>query len=408
MRIDAIISARANDVAPATTEPTACSNLERFHDRLAAVRAHTAPAPSDAPLPAAWSPRDAEAFAVFVEANRRTESGAAATFSTLRTTAGAGHRASFGVAQLSIREHLGRLARQSDAQLTAFGTTREEVHAMRTRGDAAVAFYHLVVDGRERAASASTLGLDTELLARIEDRALRGDAEGLRALVGARFTETTGLPTSGLDELLVTRALRDPALRDAFQSQFQHDHGVAFDPAHRDRAAMTETAQHLVLAHPELARALEALGGDSAAATSLAHYLGVGDSAENLLGWHARAASSACTSGHFGELLARADLTTSRARELDDFERALAAVARIGDLDGDARVATLARLGRIFHGAPTRARETLFVDGRLDAPRCHSRAQLDALLDDMRSGRTWSDARLAARVAEVVAERRTS
>jgi hypothetical protein len=224
-------------------------------------------------------------------------------------------------------------------------------------------------------------------------------------LLSERFESATGLPSSAIDEMIATRVLRDPAMREAFAAQYRHDHGADFDPSHRDGARMAETAGHLALAHPEIDRALRVLGGDDAAATSLGHYLGVGDSAENLLGWHARAASTACGETRFGSLLAAIDGTTSRAREVEDFERALAAVSGISDLHGEARVTTLARIGRIFHGAPTRAREALFVDGRLDAPRCQSRAELDTLLDEMRSGRTWSDARLAEHVAEVVAER---
>jgi hypothetical protein len=80
-------------------------------------------------------------------------------------------------------------------------------------------------------------------------------------------------------------------------------------------------------------------------------------------------------------------------------------VARIQDLDGEARLATLARLARAFHGSPTRAREALFVGGHLDTPRCATRAELDAALDALRASRSWSDARLAVQVQRVLAER---
>ncbi len=403
MRIDAITRAHASNVLRARDSEAHAANSAGFREVLGSVRTEVERSSRES-----WTAADAEAFAVFTDANRRTESGGHATFSTLRTTAGVTHHASFGVAQLSIREHLGRLAQESDVHLARWGTSRAELRAMQTRGDAVVAFYHLVVDGREATASTSALRLDGSEASRIGALASAGDCAGLRAAVGSRFAATTGLPASALDELVATRALREPAMREAFAAQYLHDHGAAFDPAHRDGARMAESARQLAIAHPEIARALSVLGGDDTAATSLGHYLGVGDSAENLLGWHARAASTVCGESRFSSLLESVDATTSRARELDDFEHALAAVAHVTDLTGEARVATLARIGRIFHGAPTRAREALFVDGRLDAPRCHTRAELDTLLDAMRSGRTWSDARLAEHVAQVVAERSKS
>ncbi len=406
MRIDATLPTRPRNVEHPDAPGLRASNAT-FGDALAAAR-EPAPAAPRTTAPSRFGLADAEAFAVFAEANRRAESGGFPTFSTLRTTAGVTHRASYGVAQLSIREHLARLARERDARLVELGTSRGEVDAMRARGDAAAAYYHLVVDGRDVGASATTLGLDAEGAERIAVLARSGDVEALRTLVGPAFATRTGLPASSLDAMMATRALLAPGVRDAFHAQYCRDHGAAFDPTHRDGARMAESARHLALAHPEVERALAILGGDESAARSLAHYLGVGDGAENLLGWHARAASTACPAGRFERLLASVDATTSRAREIEDFERALAAVARVSDLPEDARVATLARIGRIFHGAPARARETLFVDGRLDAPRAHSRAELDSLLDGMRSGRTWSDERLAARVAEVVAERRAT
>jgi hypothetical protein len=402
LRIHPITPAHASNIERATLlDSGRATNSVSFREVLATTR----PEPVATP---AWGPEDTEAFAVFVEANRRTESGGAAAFSTLRTTAGSEHRASFGVAQLSVREHLGRLDAESDTRLAALGTSRSEIDAMRERGEATVAFYHLIVDGQTISASASTLGLDSATTTRIRDLAVAGDTARLRETIASRFTATTGLPASALDEMIATRALRDRQLHASFLVQYRHDHGVDFDPAHRDGARMAETARHLVVAHPELQGALTQLGGDDAAATSLAHYLGVGDGAENLLGWHARGASTFCGEERFRALLTAIDGTTSRSREIEDFERALAAIADVSDLRGEARVATLARIGRIFHGSPTHAREALFVDGHLDAPRCHSRAELDALLDEMRSGRTWSDARLAEHVAHVVAERRVT
>ena len=405
MRIDAITRSHASNVERAGALPTH-SNAASFREVLSFVRAERSAEP--APLDQHWSPGDVEAFAVFVEANRRTESGGGATFSTLRTTAGREHRASFGVSQLSIREHLARLSAEPDGRLASLGTSRAEIDAMQQRGEAMVAFYHLIVDGRERSASSTRLDVDDLRAASIEDAAARGDVTRLRALVGSRFEDTTGVDASALEDLVFTRTVRDPEMRAAFLAQYEHDHGAPFDPAHRDGALMAQTARHTALAHPSIARVLASLGDDDGAATSLGHYLGVGDSAENLLGWHARAAATACGTDRFASLLEAIDRTTSRARETEDFERALAATAGISDLEGDARVATLARIGRLFHGSPTRAREALFEGGRLDSPRCRSRAELDTLLDQLRSGRTWSDARLAEHVAQVVAERSAS
>lgn len=371
-------------------------------ERAAVVRAQ----PEDAPL--ALSAADESAFDVFVEANRRTESGGVASFSMLCTTAGSEHRASFGVAQLTMREHLSRMARLDDAALREVGTTHAEVDAMRARGDAAIAYYHLLVDGAAPETSRTTLRLSREDAARAGQLTEAGDLEGLTALLGPCFTEATGLPASALGELTATRALRSRELRADFRAQYEHDHGVPFDPAERDPARMITTARHVALSHPELDATVRALGSDDAGALALGHYLGVGDTAENMLGWHARAASTITGSERFGAILSLADPITSRAREADDFARALAATTAIGDLDGEARVAILSRLGRIFHGAPARARERFFVDGSLDAPRFTTRAEVEAAVAEMRDGRSWSDDRLLGHVSDVLRERRTA
>jgi hypothetical protein len=408
LRIDAITRARTSNVQRGEALPHG-ENHVTFREVLSSVRAaHPQAHALDASTPSAWTSEDADAFAIFAEANRRTESGGVAAWSALRTTAGASHRASFGVAQLSVREHLGRLGSASDAQLEGWGTSRAELEAMRARGDAAAAFYHLVVDGRATSSSASVLGMDRALVDQIRAAAARGDGAELTHLIGDRWQAETGLPPSAVAELVSTRALRDPGMREAFAAQYAHDHGVAFDPAHRDGSRMAQSARHLAVGHPEIARALTALGGDEAAATSAGHYLGVGDSAENLLGWHARGASTACSEERFAALLSSIDGTTSHAREIEDFESALAAVARISDLHGESRIETLARIGRIFHGAPARARDALFVDGHVDAPRCRTADELGALLDAMRSGRTWSDERLAGHVSQLARERSAS
>jgi uncharacterized protein YjiS (DUF1127 family) len=397
MRIDAIALARvdnaaATDVARGINRATATSPASR----------------TTLDAPTTWTSSELEAFRVFADANRRTESGGVATYSSLRTTAGADYRASFGVAQLSVREHLARLSRLSDAALADLGTSRREIDAMRARGEAAAAFYHLLVDRRDVTHSAQRLELDDATSARVRTLAEARDIEGLRSLLGDRFAETTGLAPTALDAMMQTRALRDPSLRAAFLDRYAADHGAAFDPMHRDASRMVATARHLCIAHDELATVATTLGGDEPAYAAMAHYLGVGDSTENLLGWSARAAASTTSDERLATLLASVDSTTSHAREIENFERALAAVARIQDLDGDARIETLARIGRMFHGSPTHVREALFVDGRLDAPRYASRAELDASLDRLRAGRRWSDARLAEHVADVLRERRTS
>ncbi len=401
MRIDAIGRLRPTS---ASDEPRAL-NAVSFRDVLLEASPPTAHS-SDVAGALGWSAADAEAFTVFAEANRRTESGGTATFSTLRTTAGAS--ASYGVAQLSVREHLDRLARLSDAQLAELGTSRTEIEALRGRGEAAVAFYHLVVDRRGVLASADRLGLDGASAREIGQLAEQGEPAALIDRYGERFASATGLSREELGHLVATRALRDPAMREAFATQYAHDHGAAFDPTARDAGRMAITARHVALAHPELDAAMRTLGEGDEAAVSTAHYLGVGDSAENLLGWHAHAAATSIDAGRLEALLARADATTSHLREVEDFERALAAVARIGDLDGDARIATLARLGRAFHGSPTRTREAMFENGHLSLPRFETRAELDEALDALRSGRRWSDERLAGNVADVLAERRAS
>ena len=392
----------------ARTTPEA--SFRNAYDNAARAQSETMPVRSSGtpgPEPLALSEADASALAVFSEANRRTESGGVASFSMLCTTAGPEHRASFGVAQLTVREHLARMARLDDAALGQTGTTRAELDQMRARGDAAIAYYHLLVDGASLETSRETLQLSRADTARAQTLASAGDVPGLTELLGRSFSAATGLPASALRELASTRALRSGVLREDFRAQYEHDHGRAFDPGERDPARMIVSARHVALSHPELDSTVTALGPGDAGALALGHYLGVGDAAENMLGWHARAASTVPGTERFGAMLAAADPMSSRARESDDFSRALAATAAIGDLRGDERIAMLARVGRIFHGAPARARERFFVNGSLEAPRFTSRAELESAVAEMRAGRTWSDARLLGHVADVLAERRS-
>ncbi len=263
-----------------------------------------------APPPTLFTGTDAEAFEVFVEANRRTESGGVAAFSMLCTTAGAEHRASYGVAQLTMREHLSRMAQLDDRALREFGTSHADIDAMSARGDAAISYYHLLVDGGAPETTRSALRLTREQAERAAELAGAGDVAGLRAMLGRDFAGATGLPESALAELVATRGLRSRALRRDFRAQYEHDHDVAFDPSDRDPTRMTITARHVALSHPELGATVRALGTDDAGALALGHYLGVGDVAENMLGWHARAASTAVGEARFAQILAAADPLT--------------------------------------------------------------------------------------------------
>ncbi len=348
------------------------------------------------------SGEDRTAFYLAIEANRRAESGSAtARFSTLRTTAGREHRASFGVGQLAIRDHLDRLAALPDAELAELAVSRARLSAARARGEAAMAFFHLVVDRRDLTSAASTAGVSSGDAARAET----ASARELDASMGARFVETTGLPRDALTALVETRALRRTELRDEFRRRYAADHRVAFDPAHRDSGRMARTAQALAASHAALAAVLTRLGGDAGAAASLAHYLGVGDLAENLHGFYARAASEALGRDEYAAILARVDPITTRLRELANFEHAIAAVDGVPDLHGVERARMLGRVGRCFHGAPARARAAFFFGGELRRPRATTASELEAAIQEYRAGRPWSDDRVQEAFEELLAER---
>ena len=342
---------------------------------------------------------DRAVFELAVRANRRTESHEVARFSTLRTTAGESHRASYGVAQLTVREHLTQLERLSDGELEALGIARTDVDAMRSRGDAVEGWYRLLVGRDDAWAAAAELGLAPSLADDARELARQGDGAGLVARFGADFASGTGLPRESIAELARTRMLGDPELRAAFRAQYEHDHGAAFAPADRDPTRMAETVRNLVLAHPELEPLLDAMGGTERGAGSLGHYLGVGDVPENLFGWYARAAEHAVGRERFEHALVAGDPITSTLREAGNVSRAQAALAGVGELDPDRRVELVARIARCFHGAPARARAAFFVGGDLSSPRFQTEAELEAGLDAYVAGRPWSDARLRGELA---------
>ncbi|MDQ3034189.1 MAG: hypothetical protein M3Y87_17405 [Myxococcota bacterium] len=349
---------------------------------------------------------DRDAFYLGVDANRRAESGTdGARFSSLRTTAGPDHRASYGVAQLTIRDHLFHLSRLSDAQLAELGVPRDDIVLMQRRAELAAAWYHVLVDRRDVTASAGRAGLDAAQTQAIQALANEGDRAALIARFGPRFASSVGLPASAIAEMADTLLLRRRELRDAFRRRYQHDHGVAFDPGNRDLGRMCASLRAMARERAELRALLARLGGGDAGAASLAHYLGVGDVAENYYGWYARAASQAVGAQRYAEILTLADPISSRSRELSNFENAISAVRGVRDLQGVERARMLARIGRCFHGAPGRARRAFYFDSDLSRPRATSAAELEAAIQEYRLGRRWSDERVQRAFDELVQER---
>ncbi|WP_169791597.1 hypothetical protein [Sandaracinus amylolyticus] len=349
---------------------------------------------------------DRDAFYLAVDANRRAESGTAgARFSSLRTTAGVDHRASYGVAQLTIRDHLFHLSRLTDAQLAEIGIGRLEIGLMQRRGEALGAWYEIVVERRAASDTASRAGLDAAQVRDAQTLAASGDRRALIARHGRRFAGSTGLPAEALAELADTLVLRRREVRDAFLRRYERDHGIGFDRASREGARMTTTARAIARERPDVQRVLERFGGGDAGAVSLAHYLGVGDVAENYYGWYARAAAESVGRVRYARVLEIADPISSRLRELSNFEHALAAVIGVRDLAGIERARMLARIGRCFHGAPGRARDAFFFDGDPRRPRATSAAELEAGIQEYRLGRQWSDERVQRAFDELAAER---
>ena len=393
---------------------------ELIGNEVAAERATSVLTPGDAPVPGAPPEAgllgrltdaridggDRDAFYLAVEANRRAESGTGgARFSTLRTTAGADHRASFGVAQLTIRAHLAQLERLDESDLRDLAIERGEVERMQRQGDAAIAWYHVIVDGRHGEASVAVLGIGTDEARRVRDLALRGDLATLVARAGARFASSTGLPRHALGELAETLVIRRRDVRDAFARRYQADHHAPFVPGDRDAERMGATVRGLARGRADIGALIARLGGDRAAEVSIAHYLGVGDVAENLYGWHARAASAAVGRARFVRILEIADPISTRLTELSSFESAVAAVAGARDVSGMERARMLTRIARCFHGAPGRARRAFFFDDDPRRPRATTAAELEAGIQEYRAGRAWSDDRVQSAFDELARER---
>jgi hypothetical protein len=351
---------------------------------------------------------DRDAFYLAVEANRRTESGGVPAFSALRTTAGLAHRASYGVAQLTVRDHLRELASLDAAELAIVGITAAEIEGMRQRADAAAAWWTVLVERRAVDDAAAVIGQAATDLAGARQLCTAGDRGALIRRYGPSFATGTGIPSGAISDLCATRQLLEPALRAAFAAQYRADHGVSFDPGRRDARLMAATAEHVVGTHRELAASFAQLGGDRRGAQALAHYLGVGDANENLYGWCARAAESALGRDRYVRILTLADPVSSRLRELSNFEHAMAAVSGVIDLRGIERARMVTRIARCFHGAPGRARLSFFFDRDPRRPRSTTAGELEAAIQEHRLSRAWSDARVQSAFDEVLAERRST
>lgn len=349
---------------------------------------------------------DRDAFYLTVHANQRAESGAeGARFSTLRTTAGPDHRASYGNAQLTIRDHLFYLLQLSDAHLRAVGLDRAELTLMQSRGELVGSWYHVLVDDRDRSGASARIELSHADLELARMLASRSSLEGLILRFGQRFGRSTQLHGDAIEQLAMTRVLRRRDLRERFRRRYLRDHGSAFDPSGRDLARMCATARALAREDRELGAVLEALGGEQAGVASLAHYLGVGDVGENYYGWYARAARHAVGARRYEEILRASDPLSSRLRELSNFQNAMAAVRGVRDLGGVERARMLTRIGRCFHGAPGRARDAFFFDDDSSRPRATTAAELEAAIQEYRLGRPWSDARVQRAFDELIRAR---
>lgn len=349
---------------------------------------------------------DRDAFYLAVYANRRAESGTqGARFSTLRTTAGPDHRASYGDAQLTIRDHLFYVLQLSDSQLRELGVLRSELTEMQRRGENAGSWYHLLVDRRDIASASSRIdvrGADIEMARML---ASQNQLDGLIVRFGRRFANSTGLPGDAIEQMAITQWLRQRNLRENFRRRYQREHGSSFDPSRRDLGRMCATARALAREDQQLGAVLDALGGRESGAASLAHYLGVGDVGENYYGWYARAARQAVGAQRYQEILAVSDPVSTRLRELSNFQNAMAAVRGVRDLMGIERARMLTRIGRCFHGAPGRARDAFFFDDDPSRPRASTATELEAGIQEYRLGRPWSDARVQRAFDELVEER---
>ncbi|MBX3251165.1 MAG: hypothetical protein KF901_28570, partial [Myxococcales bacterium] len=336
-------------------------------------------------------------------ANHRVESNERAVVSTLRTTART--HASYGLGQLTVQAHISQAQRLDDRALASLGLSRGELDAMRSRGEAAAAWFRGLVRGAHHPRAIEASGLDRASMVDARMLVQAGDFDTLVERYGDRFSATTGIPADELRALGQTEVLTRDELREAFRAQFAVDHGVEFDPSRRDGAQIIHTVDNLSLTHPELEDVLARLGEGQGSLAAVGHYLGVGDVAENLHGWYARGAQSAVGAPRLDGFLQRLDPLSSGLRNLQNVERALAAVSGVRGLQGADRARVVTRLARCFHGAPSTARQAFFENGDLSRPRFRDVSSLEAALDRYVERRPWSDARVVRAFESLAAER---
>lgn len=347
-----------------------------------------------------------DSFYMAIKANEITESTGRAVFSALRTTAGPQHRASFGLGQLVIKAHFAELRKLEPDELRQLGIDSRDLARMMQYGDAAIAWFEILVRGRRAPETLSDAGLNRDQANTVIQLASREHFDELVPNFGGIFAAKTGIAAEALADLARTRHLVTAA--EAFRAQYQRDNGVAFDRNERQSARIAVTVNGLLRRDAVLRKLLEQMGGEQAEG-SIAHYLSVGDSNENLYGWHARAVQAAIGRDAFVAMLERIDPITTRLRGLENYQHALAAVVGVTDLRGVERARMLARLGRCFHGAPGRSRTAFFFEGDYDRPMATTASQLEGAIQTYRLNRTWSDDRLQAAfdgmIAEIIAER---
>lgn len=351
------------------------------------------------------SGEDRDSFYLAVEANRRAESGQA-IYSRLRTTAGSLHRASFGRAQLTIEDHLDRIATLNDEELANMGITRSELREMRARGAAARSWYELLVSGNAGAANALHLSApERTAVQQFTQHESAASLQGLVIKLGASFARTTSLPAAAIRDLASTRALASAPRRADFRARYERIAGAPWSPQERDAAHVARVVDAMMANDAVLARVEVVLGGDNGARGAVGHYLGVGNVAENLFGWHARAAASVLPRPRFEAFIRNADPVSTRLRELANWSHAVAAVDGVPDLHGVERARMLTRIARCFHGAPARARTAFFFGDDETRPRATRASELEAMTLEYREHRMWSDDRVQVRFEALLEER---
>lgn len=332
------------------------------------------------------------AFQVIETANERTESGGRSVWSSLRTTAL--FPASFGRGQLVVQVHLDKIGSLTDAERTLLGLATPDLQTMRRLGEAAIAWYQVVVDRR-------STGLATARLTAREAQDLRGLVEARRwsdlvARFGARFAEGTGLPGTELAFMAMTRLLLDSRFKNEWLAEFRRLHGRAFHPRHRRGEEMEATSVALIRTQPALQHLYQRLGG-----VSLGYYLGRGRPNENRAAWYARAAANYLGSEALEALLRRIDPLTTRLRHIENFNHALRAV-REAQLTGGQRTVLLGRIARQFHASPAAARRRFFTN---NVPKFRTATELEGALRSFSSDLQESDQRWLAEYRSVTGAR---